>query len=1116
MSETQEQQNEVTPPKVPRVSKRRVFRMPDGKQVPASDFEITKFDKEVISYLNGEEKVVVPGVGKKKEKIEWVTDYNPEQPLPETPITPSIHSPICKQCGLFEHACRTPFMSYAGADQPLVTIIFDSVTRAEDLQGELSMDGSPATIRRIIQEHSKETGVTLKDVRWVPMTRCANWLKKIVDFKPKGNWCRYHVIDDLMRHPPALVMPVGTTALGLLSHKSNAQEWSGRLLTFRGWPDDWLTNVKYALPRADPRAEGAQTTGHPVFGDIPNYRLPMVPVQAPRLISALRNATLRTRWVKHIVDALKLAKRGISPLNYTRSWYRFTRDVNRVEFALNELLQHPGIHLCYDTETTGLRGLAKNAAIVAMMFRWTDPATGKPRSIGFPWDYGPTAEHPDWEESPLREHIPRLKLLVWQVLTQSTLIGHNLTFDMLYTYFTFWGAKLTGWDDPAFNRRRDSWLVALADACKYDTWHMAFAWEQKRGSLGLEVIAYDWVPDLAGYEEDMTLLIELHYAAMHPAANQGGHYLNCPLDKWNTHLTPYVMGDVEVCYQAHGKLQRKLENSNVYEFPLAHHEVRGSFRRFTPPNRDWVYSKIMSPAASVLMKMMARGLYIDPERLSEMEDSMPKQIIKLREELKTVDPIITHWCNKKSRTETGWELDLENKGQMKELLFEHLKLPVLRFTKQGRKLLGDDVDKAKLALGAAIAAEKPELENDAEGLEAAVQEQMREVAALDKFTLNKMCAAFEALRPLQKYRKAFKLYSTYVRPLKNLFTEKLDKKERTADPHLYFDQCIHANFLLTGTRGGRLSCREPNLQQLPRDGIVKSMFVSRFGQRGCMYQADLSQIELRLLAAACGDPTMVKAYFAEEDLHSLTTSRIFNVPYEHFSKDHMKDLQTKGYSKEAKELDEKRSVGKTVNFLTGYGGGAFGLQNVLIAREIYKTLEECQTIIEAFFDAYPALLRLLQKYKRFIMDTHLAVSIFGRVRVFEEVLGDDEEAKAKALRAGCNHLIQSTASDMMLVALFVIETMMREADLESILVSTVHDSLVIDCVQTELSQVHQIVDDVLNNFPNVFRAVFGDDYDTSWMIVPFTGDCEVGLDYLTTRKIPKTNIDWDKLLVAAG
>jgi len=190
------------------------------------------------------------------------------------------------------------------------------------------------------------------------------------------------------------------------------------------------------------------------------------------------------------------------------------------------------------------------------------------------------------------------------------------------------------------------------------------------------------------------------------------------------------------------------------------------------------------------------------------------------------------------------------------------------------------------------------------------------------------------------------------------------------------------------------------------------------------------------------------------------------------------------------------------------------LQNVLATRGIGKTIEECQDVIERFFDSYPSLKRLLQQYKKFIMDTHVAVSIFGRVRVFEEVRGEDEEAIAKALRAGCNHLIQATASDMMLVALIVIERWMRAENLESILVSTVHDSLVIDCVREELPQVHEIVMSVLNNFPDVFAAMFGADYDMSWMTLPFTGDCSVGLDYLNQIAIGKGSPDWDKLLAA--
>jgi hypothetical protein len=88
--------------------------------------------------------------------------------------------------------------------------------------------------------------------------------------------------------------------------------------------------------------------------------------------------------------------------------------------------------------------------------------------------------------------------------------------------------------------------------------------------------------------------------------------------------------------------------------------------------------------------------------------------------------------------------------------------------------------------------------------------------------------------------------------------------------------------------------------------------------------------------------------------------------------------------------------------------------------------------------------------------------------------------------------------------------------LESLLVSTVHDSLLIDGVRKELPQVHEFVTSVLNNFPTVFKALFGPQFDTSWMIVPFSGDVECGVDYLHVKKVSGTpsQVDWDKLLAS--
>ena len=200
----------------------------------------------------------------------------------------------------------------------------------------------------------------------------------------------------------------------------------------------------------------------------------------------------------------------------------------------------------------------------------------------------------------------------------------------------------------------------------------------------------------------------------------------------------------------------------------------------------------------------------------------------------------------------------------------------------------------------------------------------------------------------------------------------------------------------------------------------------------------------------------------------------------------------------------------TINFLTGYGGGAMGLQGTLAQDGIYKTIEECEAFLEAFFDSYPALREYLSYYKGFIAKNGVAVSLLGRVRIFEEVLSDDKGLKNKALRAGCNHLIQATASDMMLICLCAIETLMRSANLKSRLISTVHDSLLVDGLRSELPQIHEISMGVFTSIPDILDTWLGDDVDLSWTrVLPFDGDSEVGKTYLDMIKLSHGENDWD-------
>ncbi len=1085
-----------------------LYQTPDGKKIKAT--AIDKFLRDVVAYQTGHTQ---------DAKGKLVTVYDPADPLQGTTLRPGPSSPICAKCGLDQHDAKTPYIDYRGPDQPLITVIFDAVNRSEDDRGFLAADQASAWLRnKVMLPIAQRLGFDLEKIRWVPLTRCANRLPKLVNYKVKGNWCRLHLIQDLMAHPPRLIVPVGTVSLGALSHKSNAQEWAGRLLTWRGWPDDWLTEPKFCLPRENPVIEdGGKVIGHPLFGAPPvKTRIPMFPVQAPRLVLATQNPEVKKRFVRQVEKAMKLALSGVPAPDYHRPWYRITQEVDEIEAALNELVRHPGIVVGYDTETTGLIPWIAREAIVFMMFRWVDPASGEPRSIGFPWDFESI-----WPDHPnrVRPYIPRLRPLISKVLSQSSLVGHNLTFDILFTFAKLLPPSLDKFRKGStdYNKRRDRFLCALADASLADTWHMAYTHRQQPGSRGLEAIVYDYAPDLAGYEEDMTLLIDLHYGIMHPEARKGGHYANCPPDKWKSHLEPYVLGDVEATYTCWQELRQRLDDTKVHPFPLADPRTPGRFRDFTPPNRAWVYDHIMAPAAKLLMKVMGRGMFVSLKTLKHLEHDYPKQLDEARKKIANSNSRVIEWCRVQKAAEgPDWELDLESKSQLREVLFNQMGLDIQRLTLTGRRFYGEEPAEWDRHIAARFATLQGWDHLPAEERAQRIKDEKLSFAALDKFTLNKLAVDHEEVRPLQDYRRVFKMYTAYVNPMRAEHLRldlPLDFDEMLIDRDPHLGGLIHPQLLQTSTRSGRLAAKQPNTQQLPRKGDVKKMFTSRFGARGCLLSADCSQIELRLLAAASGDPTMLKAYADGQDLHTLTASRLFGMPYETFSKEHIEWLQQKGRDKEAKDIVEKRTCGKQSNFITGYGGGAFGLQTTLAGQySIYKTLEFCESIIDRFFDSYPMVRRHIQVYKRFICETGRAVSIFGRVRLFEEVYGDDDEARAKAMRAGYNHLIQSTAADMLLVAMIAIEEMMRERDLESILCSTVHDSLLADCVRAELPVVHEIIDLVMNNFKSLLLSMFGDDYDTSWMTLEFAGDQECGTSYGALRTVPKANIDWDKLL----
>ena len=168
---------------------------------------VPKFYRSTLDWLHGHDENLT-------------TFVDPNNPLPAGLITPDENSPICQKCQLYNKSisgCKHPFIPYSGSEDPLVTVIYENVSAKEDEMGQLARDGVAGFIHKIICELAPDIDFDVNRLRWVPLTRCAVRTGKLPNYATKGRLCRHYAIQDLQLHPPKVIMPVGSTALGLLS-----------------------------------------------------------------------------------------------------------------------------------------------------------------------------------------------------------------------------------------------------------------------------------------------------------------------------------------------------------------------------------------------------------------------------------------------------------------------------------------------------------------------------------------------------------------------------------------------------------------------------------------------------------------------------------------------------------------------------------------------------------------------------------------------------------------------------------------------------------------------------------------------------------------------------------
>ncbi len=250
---------------------------------------------------------------------------------------------------------------------------------------------------------------------------------------------------------------------------------------------------------------------------------------------------------------------------------------------------------------------------------------------------------------------------------------------------------------------------------------------------------------------------------------------------------------------------------------------------------------------------------------------------------------------------------------------------------------------------------------------------------------------------------------------------------------------IHATFDQLGAASGRVICREPNLQQIPRPTGKDDLYDLRHcfvAPQGCtLLIADLSNIELRILAEVSGDTTMLRFFAEGKDLHSETARLMFQIPTDVNPREHLVNGK------------KARDIAKTINFGLAYGMGAQGLAN-----RVGVDLETARALMGTYFATYKAVSKYLARSGKEGVAKGYAASLSGRRRFFSE-----EELKARrgeVERSAKNHPIQGTNADILKCALALLY---QRLPVGVHVVLTVHDEVVLECPEDLVEEATQVL-----------------------------------------------------------
>jgi len=357
------------------------------------------------------------------------------------------------------------------------------------------------------------------------------------------------------------------------------------------------------------------------------------------------------------------------------------------------------------------------------------------------------------------------------------------------------------------------------------------------------------------------------------------------------------------------------------------------------------------------------GMHINPEEVTRLRVEINSKIIEMEEKFQSHPEVlrVRKWAMKNIKTFKDGDLfNPKSRKQMERLCFNELGLSIQPDSKGTRSL-----DKDHLA------------------------------PYVDKYSV---------IKDMNQVRSYSAMLSGF-----------LNKWDESLGPH----HCVHTQYNQTIVVTSRLSSSSPNLQNIPRDSIIRKAFNSRYDD-GYLVSADYSQLEPIILAGWSGDQSMCKAINEKLDLHRWVASVVYKVDYDDVTK-------------------EQRGRGKTLNLGQMYGQTEYGL-----SQAVNISLKEAKKLIDGYNDRFPGITRFRQGFHREAIHKGYVEDLFGARRHLPNARSSDRWESERALRQAGNYPVQSTGNRFCLLALCRCIVKLRQERLKAVVVGTVHDSIIID------------------------------------------------------------------------